>query len=100
MLKEQRYAELARSMRIRGWWLLGSFGLAALFFLLNAMLRGVQYLEASEPGHLTALGMWSVAALLSLIYGSRYFGRLRRAAGFFGSKTMDTPEDGTNEKQA
>ena len=100
MLKEQRYAELARSMRMRGWWLLGSFGLAALFFLLNAMLRGVQYMEASESGHLTALGIWSGAALLSLVYGSRYFGRLRRAAGFFGSKTSNASEDGAKQKQA
>jgi hypothetical protein len=85
-LTEQKYADLARSMSRRGWGLLTGFGLAALVFLLNALMRGVQYMETPETGHLTALGMWSLAALLCLIYGSRYFSRLRRVAGFFAAR--------------
>lgn len=86
-LKQQRYADLARSMRRRGWGLLAGFSIASLFFLLNAMLRGVQYFETPDSSHLIALGIWGFAALLSLVYGSRYFSRLRRAAHFFKSKT-------------
>lgn len=92
LLKDHQYAGLARSMKRRAWWLLAGFGTAALFFLLNAMLRAVQYVETPDSGHLVAAGIWSIAALVSLVYGSRYFSRLRRAAGFFERQPEREPE--------
>lgn len=91
LLGEERYADLSRSIRKRAWLLMTGFTVAALFFLLNSITRGVQYLEAAESGHLIALGMWLLAALIALIYGGRYFGRLRRAARFFQSRSEEAP---------
>ncbi|MCH8567314.1 MAG: hypothetical protein LAT67_03590 [Balneolales bacterium] len=88
-VKNKQYSEASSAIQLRSILFLAVMVVSSLLFFLNGLIRLFEYAETFESSAITGVIVWMLTSVLFIIYGLRYYLRLRKVGRFLASRALE-----------